>query len=251
MIHPSSTSIAVTIMSLTTLSALSPLDGRYAAKTDKLRPILSEAGFMHHRVKVEIAWLQALSNAGFAEIKPFSASASALLDKLASDFSEADAERIKAIEAVTNHDVKAVEYWLKEQVKDVPELVAASEFIHFACTSEDINNTSHGMMLKAARDTVLLPALQQLIAKLTELAHANAELPMMSRTHGQPASPTTLGKEIANVVARLQRAVKRIAGVEILGKMNGAVGNYNAHLSAYPDFDWENFSKDVIEQRLA
>ncbi|HWX02597.1 adenylosuccinate lyase [Collimonas sp.] len=237
-------------MSLTTLSALSPLDGRYAAKTDKLRPILSEAGFMHHRVKVEIAWLQALSNAGFAEIKPFSASASALLDKLASDFSEADAERIKAIEAVTNHDVKAVEYWLKEQVKDVPELVAASEFIHFACTSEDINNTSHGMMLKAARDTVLLPALQQLIAKLTELAHANAELPMMSRTHGQPASPTTLGKEIANVVARLQRAVKRIAGVEILGKMNGAVGNYNAHLSAYPDFDWENFSKDVIEQRL-
>jgi adenylosuccinate lyase len=250
MIHPSSTSIAVTIMSLTTLSALSPLDGRYAAKTDKLRPILSEAGFMHHRVKVEIAWLQALSNAGFAEIKPFSASASALLDKLASDFSEADAERIKAIEAVTNHDVKAVEYWLKEQVKDVPELVAASEFIHFACTSEDINNTSHGMMLKAARDTVLLPALQQLIAKLTELAHANAELPMMSRTHGQPASPTTLGKEIANVVARLQRAVKRIAGVEILGKMNGAVGNYNAHLSAYPDFDWENFSKDVIEQRL-
>jgi adenylosuccinate lyase len=237
-------------MSLSTLSALSPLDGRYAAKTGKLRPILSEAGFMHHRVKVEIAWLQALSTAGFAEIKPFSASATALLDKLASDFSEADAERIKAIEAVTNHDVKAVEYWLKEQVKDVPELVAASEFIHFACTSEDINNTSHGMMLKAARDTVLLPALQEVIAKLTELAHANADLPMMSRTHGQPASPTTLGKEMANVVARLQRAVKRIAAVEILGKMNGAVGNYNAHLSAYPDFDWENFSKNVIEQRL-
>jgi adenylosuccinate lyase len=244
------TSIVIIIMSLSTLSALSPLDGRYAAKTDKLRPILSEAGFMHHRVKVEIAWLQALSNAGFSEIKPFSASASALLDKLASDFSETDAERIKAIEAVTNHDVKAVEYWLKEQVKDVPELVAASEFIHFACTSEDINNTSHGMMLKAARDTVLLPALQQVIAKLTELAHTNADLPMMSRTHGQPASPTTLGKEIANVVARLQRAVKRIAAVEILGKMNGAVGNYNAHLSAYPGFDWETFSKNVIEQRL-
>ncbi|MEO6917954.1 MAG: adenylosuccinate lyase [Collimonas sp.] len=237
-------------MSLTTLSALSPLDGRYAAKTDKLRPILSEAGFMHHRVKVEIAWLQALSNAGFAEIKPFSASASALLDKLASDFTEADAERIKAIEAVTNHDVKAVEYWLKEQVKEVPELVAASEFIHFACTSEDINNTSHGMMLKAARDTVLLPALCNVISKLTDLSHANADLPMMSRTHGQPASPTTLGKEIANVVARLQRAIKRISEVEILGKMNGAVGNYNAHLSAYPDFDWENFSKAVIEQRL-
>jgi adenylosuccinate lyase len=233
-----------------TLSALSPLDGRYAAKTDKLRPILSEAGFMHHRVKVEIAWLQALAQAGFAELKPFSPEASALLDKLAADFSEADAARIKEIEAVTNHDVKAVEYWLKEQVKDVPELVAASEFIHFACTSEDINNTSHGMMLKAARDGVILPSLQALIAKLTEIAHVNADLPMLSRTHGQTASPTTLGKEFANVVARLQRAVRRIADVEILGKMNGAVGNYNAHLSAYPGFDWPAFSKNVIEQRL-
>ena len=180
-------------MSLSALSALSPLDGRYAAKTDKLRPILSEAGFMHHRVKVEIAWLQALSTAGFAEIKPFSATANALLDKIASDFTEADAGKIKEIEAVTNHDVKAVEYWLKDQVKDVPELVAASEFIHFACTSEDINNTSHGMMLKAARDTVLLPALADVIAKLTDIAHVNAAVPMMSRTHGQPASPTTLG----------------------------------------------------------
>jgi adenylosuccinate lyase len=235
---------------LSALSALSPLDGRYAAKTDKLRPILSEAGFMHHRVKVEIAWLQALSQAGFAELKPFSADASALLDKLAADFSELDAARIKEIEAVTNHDVKAVEYWLKEQVKDVPELVAASEFIHFACTSEDINNTSHGMMLKAARDGVMLPALQAIIARLTEIAHVNADLPMLSRTHGQTASPTTLGKEFANVVARLQRAVKRIEGVEILGKMNGAVGNYNAHLSAYPGFDWPAFSKNVIEQRL-
>jgi adenylosuccinate lyase len=237
-------------MPLTTLSALSPLDGRYAPKTDKLRPLLSEAGFMHHRVKVEIAWLKALSQAGFAEIKPFSAAASALLDKITSEFGEADAERIKAIEAVTNHDVKAVEYWLKEQVKDVPELVAASEFIHFACTSEDINNTSHGMMLKAARNTVMLPALEAVIARLQELAHANADLPMLSRTHGQPASPTTLGKEIANVVARLQRGAQRIAAVEILGKMNGAVGNYNAHLSAYPDFDWENFSRNVIEQSL-
>jgi len=236
--------------SSSTLSALSPLDGRYAAKTDKLRPILSEAGFMHHRVKVEIAWLQALSQAGFAELKPFSADASALLDKLAAGFSEQDAARIKEIEAVTNHDVKAVEYWLKEQVKDVPELVAASEFIHFACTSEDINNTSHGMMLKAARDGVLLPALQAVIARLTEIAHANADLPMLSRTHGQTASPTTLGKEFANVVARLQRAARRIADVEILGKMNGAVGNYNAHLSAYPGFDWPAFSKNVIEQRL-
>jgi adenylosuccinate lyase len=233
-----------------TLSALSPLDGRYAAKTDKLRPILSEAGFMHHRVKVEISWLQALSQAGFAEIKPFSTQASALLDKMATDFTEADAARIKAIEAVTNHDVKAVEYWLKEQVKDVPELVAATEFIHFACTSEDINNTSHGMMLKAARDGVILPALHDLAAKLREIAHANAALPMLSRTHGQTASPTTLGKEIANVVARLERAVQRIGAVEILGKMNGAVGNYNAHLSAYPDFDWAAFSKAVIEQRL-
>ena len=236
--------------SSSTLLALSPLDGRYAAKTDKLRPILSEAGFMHHRVKVEIAWLQALSQAGFAELKPFSAQAAALLDKLAADFSDSDAARIKEIEAVTNHDVKAVEYWLKEQVKDVPELVAASEFIHFACTSEDINNTSHGMMLKAARDGVLLPSLQAVIAKLTEIAHVNADLPMLSRTHGQTASPTTLGKEFANVVARLQRAVKRIADVEILGKMNGAVGNYNAHLSAYPGFDWPAFSKNVIEQRL-
>jgi len=235
---------------LSSLSALSPLDGRYAAKTDKLRPILSEAGFMHHRVKVEIAWLQALAQAGFDEIKPFSKEASAHLDAMAANFGERDAARIKEIEAVTNHDVKAVEYWLKEQVKDVPELVAASEFIHFGCTSEDINNTSHGMMLKAARDTVMLPALNGIIAKLTEIAHTNAALPMLSRTHGQTASPTTLGKEFANVVARLQRAVKRIADVEILGKMNGAVGNYNAHLSAYPGFDWPAFSKDVIESRL-
>jgi adenylosuccinate lyase len=243
-------SSSLPIMPLTTLSALSPLDGRYASKTDKLRPILSEAGFMHHRVKVEIAWLQALSQAGFAEIKPFSAEGNALLNKLATEFGEADAERIKAIEAVTNHDVKAVEYWLKEQVKDVPELVAASEFIHFACTSEDINNTSHGMMIKAARDTVLLPSLKAIIDNLTKLAHTHADLPMMSRTHGQPASPTTLGKEMANVVHRLQRAAERIAGVQILGKMNGAVGNYNAHLSAYPKFDWQAFSKNVIEQRL-
>ncbi|EGF31409.1 Adenylosuccinate lyase [Oxalobacteraceae bacterium IMCC9480] len=237
-------------MPLSPLSALSPLDGRYAAKTDALRPILSETGFMHHRVKVEICWLQALAQAGFSEIQPFSPAAGALLDKLATDFSEADAARIKAIEAVTNHDVKAVEYWLKEQVKDVPELVTASEFIHFACTSEDINNTSHGMMLKAARNDVVLPALQAVITKLTALAHENAALPMLSRTHGQPASPTTLGKEIANVVARLRRAEQRIAAVEILGKMNGAVGNYNAHLSAYPNFDWESFSREVIEQRL-
>ena len=233
-----------------TLSALSPLDGRYASKLDLLRPILSESGFMHHRVKVEICWLQALSQAGLAEITPFSSDANALLDQIARDFTEADAAAIKAIEAVTNHDVKAVEYWLKDQVKDVPELVSASEFIHFACTSEDINNTSHGMMLKAARDTVMLPALRGLIDRLTVLAHDNADVPLLARTHGQSASPTTLGKEMANVVARLQRAITRIAGVEILGKMNGAVGNYNAHLSAYPDLDWPAFSKNVIEQRL-
>ncbi len=237
-------------MSLSPLSALSPLDGRYAAKTDALRPLLSEAGFMHHRVKVEIAWLIALSEAGFPELKPFSADARSLLETLAADFSEDDAARIKAIEAVTNHDVKAVEYWLKEKVAHLPELVSASEFIHFACTSEDINNTSHGMMLKAARDSVLLPSLNKVIDRLAELAHANADVPMMSRTHGQPASPTTLGKEMANVVARLRRAAQRIADVQVLGKMNGAVGNYNAHLSAYPDFDWPAFSRKVVEQRL-
>jgi adenylosuccinate lyase len=237
-------------MPLTELSALSPLDGRYASKTDALRPILSEAGFMHHRVKVEIAWLLALSEAGLDELKPFSAESKARLQKLAAEFTEQDAARIKAIEATTNHDVKAVEYWLKEKVQGDPELVAASEFIHFACTSEDINNTSHGMMLNTARGTVLLPALDKLIARLSEIAHQHADMPMMSRTHGQPASPTTMGKEIANVVARLRRAQQAIATVEILGKMNGAVGNYNAHLSAYPKVDWQAFAREVVEQRL-
>ena len=237
-------------MPLTELSALSPLDGRYASKTDALRPILSEAGFMHHRVKVEIAWLLALSEAGLDELKPFSTESKVRLQKLAAEFTEQDAARIKAIEATTNHDVKAVEYWLKEKVQGDPELVAASEFIHFACTSEDINNTSHGMMLHTARDTVLLPALDKLIERLSEIAHQHADMPMMSRTHGQPASPTTMGKEIANVVARLRRAQQAIAAVEILGKMNGAVGNYNAHLSAYPKVDWQAFAREVVEQRL-
>lgn len=237
-------------MSLSQLNALSPLDGRYAAKVDALRATLSEAGFMHHRVKVEIHWLLALSEAGFAEVPAFSAASREFLLQLAEQFSEADAARIKEIEAVTNHDVKAVEYWLKEKVNDIPELLAASEFIHFACTSEDINNTSHGMMIKAARNDVMLPMLEKVIARLSEIAHLNAEIPMLSRTHGQTASPTTLGKEIANVVARLRRAAQRIAEVEILGKMNGAVGNYNAHLSAYPQHDWPAFSKQVIEQRL-
>lgn len=225
---------------------------------------------MHHRVKVEISWLQALSLAGFDEIQPFSSAANDLLNNLASDFSENDAARIKSIEAITNHDVKAVEYWLKESVglplpesyNHLPvralkidpsvtqELKTAAEFIHFACTSEDINNTSHGLMIKAARDNIMLPALEKLISRLTELAHDNANVPMLSRTHGQTASPTTLGKEMANVVARLQRAIQRIAQVEILAKMNGAVGNYNAHLAAYPGYDWETFSKNLIEQRL-
>jgi len=233
-----------------TLSALSPLDGRYATKINELRPILSEMGFIGYRVKVEIAWLKKLSNAGFLEIRPFSDEVSVFLDKLATDFNEDDAEHIKAIEITTNHDVKAIEYWLREKFKSKKDLIAVSEFIHFSCTSEDINNTAYGLMLKKSRDTILLPALVQVINKLTELAHANAYLPMMSRTHGQTASPTTLGKEIANFVARLQRSAKRIKEVEILGKMNGAVGNYNAHTSAYPDFDWENFSKDFIEQQL-
>ncbi|MGI4814897.1 MAG: adenylosuccinate lyase [Janthinobacterium lividum] len=232
------------------LGALSPLDGRYAAKTAALREWLSEAAFMRHRVVVEIHWLIALSQAGLDGIPGFSAPSQAFLLALAERFSVHDAARIKQIEQVTNHDVKAVEYWLKESVRGQPELEAASEFIHFACTSEDINNTSHALMLRGARQHVMLPALRALHARLVELAHAHARQPMLSRTHGQPASPTTLGKEIGNVAARLERAVQRIEAVELLAKMNGAVGNYNAHLSAYPDFDWQTFSQQVIEQRL-
>lgn len=235
---------------LSPLTALSPIDGRYAAKADPLREWLSEAAFMRHRVKVEVHWLIALARTGLPDMPKFSAQSEAALLALVDNFSEADAARIKEIEAVTNHDVKAVEYWMKERVQDNAELVAASEFIHFACTSEDINNTSHGMMLKGARDSVLVPTLRRVHARLVELAHANAREPMLSRTHGQPASPTTLGKEMANVAARLARAIERIERVELLGKMNGAVGNYNAHLSAYPEFDWEAFSRDVIENRL-
>ncbi|WP_158904304.1 adenylosuccinate lyase [Burkholderia sp. L27(2015)] len=235
---------------LNALTALSPLDGRYATKTSALREWLSEAAFMRHRVKVEIHWLIALSQAGLAEVPRFSAASEQFLLDLAQRFSTQDAARIKDIERVTNHDVKAVEYWLKEAVKGQPELERASEFIHFACTSEDINNTSHGMMLKGAREHVMLPALRALRDKLVALAHQYAEQSMLSRTHGQPASPTTLGKELANVAARLSRAIERIAAVELLGKMNGAVGNFNAHLSAYPDLDWEAFSREVVETRL-
>ncbi|MEY2655683.1 MAG: hypothetical protein RLZZ524_2711 [Pseudomonadota bacterium] len=235
---------------LSALTALSPLDGRYAGKLGALRPLLSEYGLMHRRVQVEVAWFIALSDAGFAEFAPLSAAARARLNTLVADFSEADAQAIKDIERTTNHDVKAVEYWLKSKFADLPELVAAGEFVHFACTSEDINNTSHALMLKAARETVLLPTLDRIIAKLTALAHDFAAVPMLSRTHGQTASPTTVGKEIANVVARLQHARGRIAGVALLAKMNGAVGNYNAHLSAYPGHDWEAFSRQVVEGAL-
>jgi len=235
---------------ISTLNALSPLDGRYASKLDALRPWLSESAFMKQRVFVEIHWLLALGSAGLADVPRISQADADFLLSLANAFTDADAQRIKEIEAVTNHDVKAVEYFLKEKVSGRPDLLKASEFIHFACTSEDINNTAHGLMLRGARDTVLLPQLRKIHDALTELALANAAVPMLSRTHGQPASPTTLGKEIANIAKRLERAIAAIAAVPLLGKMNGAVGNYNAHLSAYPDFDWEGFAREVVEQRL-
>ena len=234
-------------MTFSPITAISPLDGRYASKLDALRPLTSELGYMHRRVQVEIAWFIALSDAGFAQFKPLSAGARTYLLGLVKNFSQADGEAIKAIEKTTNHDVKAVEYWLKSKFEARPELLAASEFVHFACTSEDINNTSHALQLRAVRGTVLLPQLDRLILMLRDMAHAYAEVPMLSRTHGQTASPTTVGKEIANVVVRLQAACDKIANVHILGKMNGAVGNYNAHLSAWPDFDWEAFAKRVVE----
>jgi adenylosuccinate lyase len=232
------------------LQALSPLDGRYAAKVSALRPLLSEFGLMHRRVQVEVEWFIALSDAGFAEFAPLTEATRAALRGRVTGFSEADAEAIKAIEATTNHDVKAVELWIKAGFAGTPELERAAEFVHFACTSEDINNTSHALMLRAARDAVLLPALDGVIAKLTQMAHTFAALPMLSRTHGQTASPTTLGKEVANVAARLVRARAQIAAVPMLAKMNGAVGNYNAHLSAWPGFDWEAFSRRVVEEQL-
>jgi adenylosuccinate lyase len=234
-------------MAISPISALSPLDGRYAARLAPLRPLMSEQGYMHKRVQVEVCWFIALSDAGFAEFKPLSPGARTYLLGLVKNFSEADGQAIKEIEKTTNHDVKAVEYWIKSRFEARPELKAASEFVHFACTSEDINNTSHALQLKGAREQVLLPALDAVIAKLREMAHAHAEVPMLSRTHGQTASPTTVGKEIANVVVRLAAARDRIAGVRLLAKMNGAVGNYNAHLAAWPDFDWEAFSRKVVE----
>lgn len=235
-------------MSLTTLNALSPLDGRYQSKLDALRPYFSEYALIKHRAWVEIEWLKALASApALTEISAFSAETIHELDAAISNFSEEDASQVKAIEARTNHDVKALEYWLKEKFYANEEVKKASEFIHFACTSEDINNLSHGLMLKTARDAVMLPFLNSLIARLSELAHQLADQPMLSRTHGQTASPTTMGKELANVVYRLQRQQKQLAANEILGKINGAVGNFNAHLSAYPDFDWESFAKKFVE----
>ena len=236
--------------SLTPLTALSPLDGRYAPSVSALRPLLSEFGLMQRRVQVEVEWFMALSDAGFSEFKPLSEGARGLLRALVLRFSETDAQAIKDIEKTTQHDVKAVEYWLKLRFAEHPELKAAEEFVHFACTSEDINNTSHALMLKSARDTVLLPAIDALLARLQHMAGAFATVPMLSRTHGQTASPTTVGKEVANVAARLATARARIAGVPLLAKMNGAVGNYNAHLAAYPQFDWPAFSQAVVEERL-
>ena len=233
------------------LSALSPLDGRYASSVESLRPVFSEYGLMKARVKVELNWLKALATeAKIAEVPAFSAATLAEIDGVIAGFSLEDAAAVKAIEATTNHDVKAIEYWLKDRFKNNAEVAAVSEFIHFACTSEDINNLSHALMLQEARDIVLLPKLAEIVEKLTGMAHTLAAVPMMSRTHGQPATPTTLGKEIANVVYRLQRQIQNLQSQEFLGKINGAVGNYNAHLAAYPDVDWENHSRRFVEESL-
>ena len=237
------------------VTALSPLDGRYVGKLVALRPFMSEYGYMHRRVQVELAWFEHLGDAGFAEFPALSKEARAHLRAIVVGFSPADAEAIKAIEKTTNHDVKAVEYWIRGNaamgVKGAfdgwPELQKAGEFVHFACTSEDINNTSHALQIKAGRDQVLLPGLDGIIEKLRSMAHVFAAVPMLSRTHGQTASPTTVGKELGNVAVRLAKAREQIAGVQLMGKMNGAVGNYNAHLSAWPEFDWEAFARAVVE----
>jgi len=230
------------------LSALSPLDGRYHKQLAPLTAYCSEAALIRYRVRVEIEWLIALAEEpAVAEVRPFSAAAVGELRQAAAGFAESDAARVKEIEARTNHDVKAIEYWLKERFAAHAELAAAAEFIHFACTSEDINNLAHALMLTDAREKVMLPALDQIISKLRALAHELADAPMLARTHGQAATPTTMGKEMANVVHRLRRARSRIAGVSLTGKINGAVGNYNAHLAAYPAFDWEGFARKFVE----
>jgi len=235
-------------MTHSTLTALSPLDGRYAAKVEALRPIFSEYGLMQRRVLVEVRWLEALADAeAIVEVAPFSAAARAKLRAIADAFATIDGDKVKEIERTTNHDVKAIEYFIKQRIGDDAELAKAKEFVHFACTSEDINNLAYALMLRDARDCVLLPALDGAIARLRELAHANAALPMLSRTHGQTATPTTLGKELANVIARLERQRKQIANVEILGKINGAVGNYNAHAISYPEVDWPALAQRFVE----
>jgi len=235
-------------MTLSTLTALSPLDGRYHGKVDALRNHFSEFGLIRYRVLIEIEWLKALSQeSGIKELPTFSAATVAKLDQVAAKFSEADAEEIKLIERTTNHDVKAIEYWLRKKLADNKETADKLEFIHFACTSEDINNLSHALMLKSGRNEVMLPALDAVIKRMRDHAHQFADLPMLCRTHGQTATPSTLGKEMANVVHRLERARERIAAVTVLGKINGAVGNYNAHLSAYPDIDWEKLAQKFVE----
>ncbi len=234
-------------MDLSQLTALSPVDGRYGSKTESLRPIFSEFGLIHHRVLVEVRWLQALAaHDGIAEVPALSGHAERVLNDLVDKFSEQDARRVKNIERTTNHDVKAVEYFLKEKIAGNEELEAVSEFFHFACTSEDINNLAYALMLRAARSQALLPLMDDVIKAIVELAHTHAELPMLSRTHGQTASPTTVGKELANVAARLRRQREQFVNIPLLGKMNGAVGNYNAHIIAYPDVDWPALSAQFI-----
>ncbi len=234
-------------MELSALTAVSPVDGRYGTKTIALRSIFSEFGLLKYRTIVEIRWLQTLAATdSIKEVPAFSDDANALLDRIAAEFDEQDAARIKEIERTTNHDVKAVEYFLKEKIAHHPEIHAVSEFIHFACTSEDINNLSHALMLKEARDTVILPDMQRLADAVKDLAQQFRDVPMLSRTHGQPASPSTMGKEMANVAYRLARQIKQVKSTEILGKINGAVGNYNAHLSAYPEIDWHAYSEAFV-----
>ncbi|MCK5697501.1 MAG: adenylosuccinate lyase [Gammaproteobacteria bacterium] len=235
-------------MDLNSLSAVSPIDGRYGSKTADLRPIFSEFGLIHHRVLVEVRWLQMLAaNSKIKEVPELSEPAQSLLDSIVDNFSVDDAEQIKTIERTTNHDVKAVEYFLKDKIKENEELMAINEFIHFACTSEDINNLSHALMLNTARSNIIMPQLRAVIDAITELAHELADTPMLCRTHGQPASPSTMGKEMANTAYRLERQFKQFTAVQIMGKINGAVGNYNAHISAYPELDWADIAQNFVE----
>ena len=235
-------------MDLSSISALSPVDGRYGSKTAALRPYFSEFGLIYNRVLVEVRWLQCLAaHPQITEVSPLSAKANALLEYLIESFNETAAQRVKDIESTTNHDVKAVEYYIKEQFKDNAELLAVNEYVHFACTSEDINNLAHGLMLKQGLEQVMLPAMQNVLSQIKQLAYDHQSQPMLSRTHGQTASPSTMGKEMANVAARLERQLKQIKTMELLGKINGAVGNYNAHYSAYPEIDWQANAQTFVE----